>query len=127
MVTMRLCELALKPVSPGVLNVVHGGEDAVNAICDHADIKAISFVGPPRSGTHAHNRASLKWQARAVHDGRERTTPSWCPTRTRNKPSTPWPVPLSAIGQRCMASVVILVGESQSGFRNWWLRPDIEA
>ena len=33
MVTMRLCELALEAgVPPGVLNVVHGGADAVNEI-----------------------------------------------------------------------------------------------
>jgi len=30
---------------PGVLNVVHGGKDAVDAIIAHPDIQAISFVG----------------------------------------------------------------------------------
>ncbi|MGB3036406.1 MAG: CoA-acylating methylmalonate-semialdehyde dehydrogenase [Methyloceanibacter sp.] len=30
---------------PGVLNVVHGDKEAVDAILDHADIKAVSFVG----------------------------------------------------------------------------------
>lgn len=29
----------------GVLNVVHGGKDAVDALLDHADVQAISFVG----------------------------------------------------------------------------------
>lgn len=29
----------------GVLNVVHGGKDAVDAILDHRDIQAVSFVG----------------------------------------------------------------------------------
>ena len=38
---------------------IHGGEDAVNAICDHKDIKAISFVGSTHVGTHVYNRASL--------------------------------------------------------------------
>ncbi|MEX0915992.1 MAG: aldehyde dehydrogenase family protein, partial [Wenzhouxiangellaceae bacterium] len=60
MVTMRLAELALEAGIPaGVLNVVHGGEMAVNAICDHKDIKAISFVGSTKVGTHVYNRASL--------------------------------------------------------------------
>ncbi len=31
----------------------------VNAICDHPDIKAISFVGSTRVGTHVYNRAIL--------------------------------------------------------------------
>lgn len=30
---------------PGIVNVIHGTHDAVNFICDHPDIKAISFVG----------------------------------------------------------------------------------
>ncbi|MET0383326.1 MAG: aldehyde dehydrogenase family protein, partial [Burkholderiaceae bacterium] len=60
MVTMRLAELAMRAGVPaGVLNVVHGAEDVVNAICDHPDIKAISFVGSTRVGTHVHRRASL--------------------------------------------------------------------
>ncbi|MGH8809863.1 MAG: aldehyde dehydrogenase family protein, partial [Noviherbaspirillum sp.] len=59
MVTMRLVELAMQAGVPaGVLNVVHGGEEAVNAICDHPDIKAISFVGSTKVGTHVYNRAS---------------------------------------------------------------------
>jgi malonate-semialdehyde dehydrogenase (acetylating)/methylmalonate-semialdehyde dehydrogenase len=46
LVTMRLAELAMEAgVPPGVLNVIHGGVDAVNLICDHPDIKAVSFVG----------------------------------------------------------------------------------
>ncbi|MEP6764668.1 MAG: aldehyde dehydrogenase family protein, partial [Gemmatimonadaceae bacterium] len=29
----------------GVLQIVHGGQDAVEALCDHPDVAAISFVG----------------------------------------------------------------------------------
>lgn len=29
----------------GVVNVIHGAHEAVNFICDHPDIRAISFVG----------------------------------------------------------------------------------
>lgn len=29
----------------GTLNIIHGQHDAVNMICDHPAIKAISFVG----------------------------------------------------------------------------------
>ena len=56
-------------IPPGVLNVVHGGESVVNAICDHKDIKAISFVGSTKVGTHVYNRAIPDRQARAMHDG----------------------------------------------------------
>lgn len=42
----------------GVLNIVHGGKETVNALCDHPDIKAISFVGSAPVGTLVYNRAS---------------------------------------------------------------------
>jgi len=42
----------------GVLNVVHGGKDTVNALCDHPDIKALSFVGSVPVGTAVYQRAS---------------------------------------------------------------------
>jgi malonate-semialdehyde dehydrogenase (acetylating)/methylmalonate-semialdehyde dehydrogenase len=47
----------------GILNVVHGDKEAVDAILDHPDIKAVSFVGSTpiaeyvyRRGTHAGKR-----------------------------------------------------------------------
>ncbi len=42
----RLGELMLEAGLPmGILNVVHGDKEAVDAILDHPDIKAVSFVG----------------------------------------------------------------------------------
>jgi malonate-semialdehyde dehydrogenase (acetylating)/methylmalonate-semialdehyde dehydrogenase len=43
---MRLAELFKKAGLPdGVLNVVHGDKQAVDALLAHADVKAVSFVG----------------------------------------------------------------------------------
>ena len=56
---VMIAELAQEAGMPdGVLNIVHGGKDAVNALCDHPDIKAISFVGSAPVGTLVYNRAS---------------------------------------------------------------------
>ncbi|KAK9050356.1 hypothetical protein SSX86_030674, partial [Deinandra increscens subsp. villosa] len=56
---MILAELAMEAGLPnGVLNIVHGTNDIVNAICDDDDIKAITFVGPDSSGSHIHARTS---------------------------------------------------------------------
>jgi malonate-semialdehyde dehydrogenase (acetylating)/methylmalonate-semialdehyde dehydrogenase len=45
-VPVRLAELFLEAGGPpGVLNVVHGDKEAVDAILAHPDIKAVSFVG----------------------------------------------------------------------------------
>ncbi|EEC03541.1 methylmalonate semialdehyde dehydrogenase, putative [Ixodes scapularis] len=44
--TMMLMELLKQTGVPdGVVNVIHGTHDAVKFICDHPDIRAISFVG----------------------------------------------------------------------------------
>jgi malonate-semialdehyde dehydrogenase (acetylating)/methylmalonate-semialdehyde dehydrogenase len=44
--SLRMAELAHEAGLPaGVLNVVHGDKEAVDAILDHPDIKAVSFVG----------------------------------------------------------------------------------
>ena len=43
---MVLVELLKDAGMPdGVVNVIHGQHDTVNFICDHPDIRAISFVG----------------------------------------------------------------------------------
>jgi malonate-semialdehyde dehydrogenase (acetylating)/methylmalonate-semialdehyde dehydrogenase len=43
---MRLAELATEAGLPdGVLNVVHGDKTAVDALLEHPDVKAVSFVG----------------------------------------------------------------------------------
>src|SRR5215470_4059199 len=45
-VPVRLAELMMEAGAPaGVLNVVHGDKEAVDAILAHPDIKAVSFVG----------------------------------------------------------------------------------
>ncbi|MEK6787393.1 MAG: CoA-acylating methylmalonate-semialdehyde dehydrogenase [Pseudomonadota bacterium] len=115
MSTMRLVELAVQAGIPaGVLNVVHGAEDIVNGLCDHPDIKAISFVGSTRVGTHVYNRATLAGKR------------AQCMMGAKNHvvvlPDAPKEQTLNALvgagfgaaGQRCMASsVVVLVGEAR--------------
>lgn len=115
MSTMRLVELAVEAGIPaGVLNVVHGAEDVVNGLCDHPDIKAISFVGSTRVGTHVYNRATLAGKR------------AQCMMGAKNHvvvlPDAPKEQTLNALvgagfgaaGQRCMASsVVVLVGQAR--------------
>jgi malonate-semialdehyde dehydrogenase (acetylating)/methylmalonate-semialdehyde dehydrogenase len=42
----------------GVFNIVNGGFDTVKHICDHPDIKAISFVGGNSAGEYIHVNGS---------------------------------------------------------------------
>ena len=117
MSTIRLVELAIEAGIPaGVLNVVHGGVDIVNGICDHKDIKAISFVGSTGVGTHVYNRASLAGKRVQCMMGAKNhaiVLPDCNKEQTLNALAG---ASFGAAGQRCMAlPVVILVGEA----RNW--------
>jgi malonate-semialdehyde dehydrogenase (acetylating)/methylmalonate-semialdehyde dehydrogenase len=43
---------------PGVINLVHGGREVVEAICDHPDIRAVSFVGSTPVARAVYQRAT---------------------------------------------------------------------
>ena len=115
MVTMRLAELALEAGVPaGVLNVVHGGEQVVNAICDHADIKAISFVGSTNVGTHVYNRASLAGKRVQCMMGAKNHAIIMPDANKEQTLNALVGAAFGAAGQRCMAlSVAVLVGEAR--------------
>ncbi|WP_380780875.1 CoA-acylating methylmalonate-semialdehyde dehydrogenase [Sphingomonas sp. R86520] len=58
-VPVRLAELAIEAGLPkGILNVVHGDKEMVDAILDHADIKAISFVGSSDIAQYVYGRGA---------------------------------------------------------------------
>jgi len=117
MVTMRLVELALEAgIPPGVLNVIHGGVDAVNAVCDHPDIKAVSFVGSTHVGTHVYNRASQAGKRVQCMMGAKNHAIVMPDANKEQTLNNLVGAAFGAAGQRCMAlPVIILVGES----RNW--------
>ncbi|KAJ8309449.1 hypothetical protein KUTeg_014323 [Tegillarca granosa] len=56
---MILMDLANKAgFPPGIVNVIHGKHDSVNFICDHPDIRCISFVGSDQAGQYIYERGS---------------------------------------------------------------------
>jgi malonate-semialdehyde dehydrogenase (acetylating) / methylmalonate-semialdehyde dehydrogenase len=55
----RIVELAEQAgLPPGVLNVVHGGRECVEAICEHPEVVGVSFVGSSRVAEIVYRRAS---------------------------------------------------------------------
>jgi malonate-semialdehyde dehydrogenase (acetylating)/methylmalonate-semialdehyde dehydrogenase len=115
--TLFLAQLALQAGLPaGVLNVVHGGPEIANGLCEHRDIKAVSFIGSTRVGTEIYQRAS--------HAGKRCQAMMGAKNHCVILPDADPEVALNqlvgaafgAAGQRCMASsVAVLVGEA----RNW--------
>jgi malonate-semialdehyde dehydrogenase (acetylating)/methylmalonate-semialdehyde dehydrogenase len=58
-VPVRLAELMLEAGLPeGILNVVNGDKEAVDAILDHPDIKAVSFVGSSDIAQYIYSRGT---------------------------------------------------------------------
>src|SRR5207249_5755929 len=56
---VRLAELFLQAGFPeGVLNVVHGAHDAVDALLVHPEVRAISFVGSEPVARHVYTTAA---------------------------------------------------------------------
>lgn len=112
MVTMRLVELAVEAGIPeGVLNVVHGGKPTVDAICDHPDIRAVSFVGSTNVGRHVYERAGQAGKRVQCMMGAKNHAvilPDANKEQTLNQLAG---AAFGAAGQRCMGlSVVVLVG-----------------
>jgi malonate-semialdehyde dehydrogenase (acetylating)/methylmalonate-semialdehyde dehydrogenase len=120
---MLLAELALQAgVPPGVLNIIHGGKRAVDAICTHPDIVAVSFVGSTAVGTHVYNLASQHGKRVQCMLGAKNHAVVLPDARKDQSLNALVGATFGAAGQRCMAtSVTVLVGEA----RNWI--PDIVA
>ena len=59
-VPVRLAELMMEAGAPeGVLNVVHGDKTAVDAILQHPEIKAVSFVGSSDIAHYVYSQGTL--------------------------------------------------------------------
>ena len=115
MVTMELVKLALQAGIPkGVLNVVHGAAEVVDALCDHPDIQAISFVGSTRVGTHVYQRATLAGKRAQCMMGAKNHAVVLPDAHKEQTLNALVGAAFGAAGQRCMAvSVAVLVGEAR--------------
>ncbi|CRM39324.1 methylmalonate-semialdehyde dehydrogenase [Pseudomonas sp. FH4] len=121
--TLMLVELALEAGVPaGVLNVVHGGKDVVDALCTHKDIKAVSFVGSTAVGTHVYDLAGKHGKRVQSMMGAKNHAVVLPDANREQTLNALVGAGFGAAGQRCMAtSVVVLVGAAKQ-----WL-PDLKA
>ena len=121
--TLLLVELAIEAGVPaGVLNVVHGGKDVVDALCTHKDIKAVSFVGSTAVGTHVYDLAGKHGKRVQSMMGAKNHAVVLPDANREQALNALVGAGFGAAGQRCMAtSVVVLVGAAKQ-----WL-PDLKA
>jgi malonate-semialdehyde dehydrogenase (acetylating)/methylmalonate-semialdehyde dehydrogenase len=106
---MRMAELLKEAGLPdGVLNIIQGGKETVEAICDHPGIKAVSFVGSTKVAklVYIRSTASLK---RCVALGGAKNhlivLPDAHPAMTANNVVASMS---GCAGQRCMAASVMV-------------------
>ncbi|HYH08989.1 MAG TPA: CoA-acylating methylmalonate-semialdehyde dehydrogenase [Thermoanaerobaculia bacterium] len=108
----RIAELLKEAGLPdGVLNVVHGGQATVEAICDNPGIEAVSFVGSTHVAKIVYRRASANLK-RVLALGGAKNHLIVMPDAEPEMTSTNVVASMSGCaGQRCMAaSVMMAVG-----------------
>jgi malonate-semialdehyde dehydrogenase (acetylating)/methylmalonate-semialdehyde dehydrogenase len=109
----RIAELLEEAGLPsGVLQVVHGGQDAVEALCDHPGIAAVAFVGSTRVAKIVYRRATANLK-RCLALGGAKNHLIVMPDADREMAATNIVASMSGCaGQRCMAASV-MVGVSK--------------
>jgi malonate-semialdehyde dehydrogenase (acetylating) / methylmalonate-semialdehyde dehydrogenase len=116
----RIIDLAIEAGLPrGVLNVVHGGSDAVRALLEHPDIVGVSFVGSSQT-------ARFVYATGAAHGKRVQAL-GGAKNHMIVLPDADLDLATEAVvssafgctGQRCLAgSVVVGVGEAHDAMRS---------
>ncbi len=109
--------IAKTGLPPGVLTVVNGGKEAVDALLDHPDVRAISFVGSSPVAQYIYQRASANGKRVQCQGGAKN------PIIIMPDADMDMTVKMAAdsafgcAGQRCLAaSIVIPIGEARETF-----------
>jgi malonate-semialdehyde dehydrogenase (acetylating) / methylmalonate-semialdehyde dehydrogenase len=100
---------------PGVVNVVHGAHDAVNAILDSPGIRAISFVGSVNTAKYVYRRAAEKGKRVQALGGAKNYMVVMPDAVVDKTVSNVLGSAFGNAGQRCMAgSVLVTVGSART-------------
>jgi malonate-semialdehyde dehydrogenase (acetylating)/methylmalonate-semialdehyde dehydrogenase len=101
----------------GVVNLVHGGKDAVDALLDHPDVRAISFVGSTPVARYVYARAAANGKRAQCQGGAKNPIVILPDADMAMTTRIAADSAFGCAGQRCLASsVVITVGDSDQVF-----------
>jgi malonate-semialdehyde dehydrogenase (acetylating) / methylmalonate-semialdehyde dehydrogenase len=118
----RLLSLCLRPgffrnssgLPDGVLQIVHGGKQVVDQICQHPDIQAISFVGSSQAGQYIYNQGSKNGKRVQANLGAKNHAVIMDDSNRAQVVKAVVGAAFGAAGQRCMAlSTVVFVGSAK--------------
>ena len=103
----------------GVINIVNGGKEVVDALCDHPTVRAISFVGSTPVAKHVYQRSATAGKRMQCQGGAKNhviVLPDADMDLARQIISDS---AFGCAGQRCLAvSVAVTIGEAQRTFRD---------
>jgi malonate-semialdehyde dehydrogenase (acetylating)/methylmalonate-semialdehyde dehydrogenase len=111
---MRLAELALEAgFPPGVLNVVNGDREAVDALLTHPAVAAVSFVGSTPVAEHVHRTASAAGKRVQALGGAKNHAVVMPDADLDQAADALVGAAYGSAGERCMAvSVAVAVGDA---------------
>jgi malonate-semialdehyde dehydrogenase (acetylating)/methylmalonate-semialdehyde dehydrogenase len=102
---------------PGVLQMVHGGKEAVDAILDHPKIRAISFVGSSATARYIYSRAAANGKRAQCQGGAKNPVVIMPDADMEMATRIVADAAFGCAGQRCLAlSQVITVESAQKPF-----------
>jgi malonate-semialdehyde dehydrogenase (acetylating)/methylmalonate-semialdehyde dehydrogenase len=110
---VRLVELAAEAGVPaGVLNLVHGGKEAVDALLRHPEIQAVSFVGSQPVAEYVYKAAAAHGKRVQALSGAKNHHIVHSDANLTGAVRAVAGSAFGCAGQRCMAGSVVVVTES---------------
>ena len=102
---------------PGVIQLVNGGRDTVNAILDHPAIRAVSFVGSTATARYIYSRAAANGKRAQCQGGAKNPVVVMPDADMEMTTRILADSAFGCAGQRCLAaSVAITVGDARPTF-----------
>src|SRR5579863_7392084 len=103
----------------GVVNLVNGGKNVVNALLDHPKVRAISFVGSTPVAKHVYARAGANGNRAQCQGGAKNHVIVLPDADMKMATQIISDSAFGCAGQRCLAvSVAVTIGEAQNSFRD---------
>ncbi|MEM7343099.1 MAG: CoA-acylating methylmalonate-semialdehyde dehydrogenase [Chloroflexota bacterium] len=102
---------------PGVLNMVHGSKESVDALLEHPTVRAISFVGSTPVAKYIYSRASANGKRVQAQGGAKNPTIVLPDADIEMTTQITADSAFGCAGQRCLAtSTVVTVGSARTRF-----------
>ena len=106
-------------IPKGVVNVINGGREVVDALCDHADVRAVSFVGSTPVAKHVYQRSAASGKRMQCQGGAKNHVIVLPDADMDLAKQIISDSAFGCAGQRCLAvSVAVTIGEAQKTFRD---------